>query len=143
MRARSRTPSRWGRTRPPMLFGELAPRAWSWLKKARKFFNDDAVAPELLRPLAELRDPIILVDPGAAVPGKRALARLLVFPRPPPERRVLGPKLTRKVDGPRLAAEGHPSRRYLDLLVVALPLLGHREHLSPLTWCPINLTLST
>ncbi|MEE0243910.1 MAG: hypothetical protein U0H36_00005, partial [Eggerthellaceae bacterium] len=30
----------------------------------------------------------------------------------------------------------------LELLVVTLPLLGHIEHLSPLTWCPRNLTLS-
>ena len=59
------------------------------------------------------------------------------------ERRVLDPELPRKVDGPRLAAEGHPRRRYLELLIVTLPLLGHIEHLSPLTWCPRNLTLST
>ena len=47
-----------------------------------------------------------------------------------------------KVDGPHLAAEDHPRRRYLELLIVTLPLLGHIEHLSPLTWCPGDLTLS-
>ena len=62
--------------------------------------------------------------------------------RPPPERRVLDSELPRKVDGPHLAAEDHPRRRYLELLIVTLPLLGHIEHLSPLTWCPGDLTLS-
>ena len=51
--------------------------------------------------------------------------------RPPPERRALDSELPRKVDGPHLAAEDHPRRRYLELLIVSLPLLGHIEHLSP------------
>lgn len=33
--------------------------------------------------------------------------------------------------------------RDLELLVVALPSLGHSEHLSPLTWCPENYVPSS
>lgn len=52
--------------------------------------------------------------------------------RPPPELRVLDPKLPRKVDGPRFAVEDHSRRRYLELLIEMLPFLGHKELLS---WC--------
>lgn len=100
------------------------------------------LALELLDLFAELRDLVILVDLRAAVSGEGVLARPPVLLRPPPERQVLDPELPRKVDGPHLAAEDHPRRRYLELLVATPPLLGHIEHLSPLIWCPRNLTLS-
>ena len=70
------------------------------------------------------------------------VAHLPVLPCPPPERRILDSELPRKVGGPHLAAKDHPCRRYLELLIVTLPFLGAIEHLSPLTWCPRNLTLS-
>ena len=54
--------------------------------------------------------------------------------------RELGDVLDQRVSSSRLF--DHPRRRYLELLIVTLPLLGHIEHLSPLTWCPRNLTLS-
>ena len=93
----------------------------------------DAVRPQLVagfdveRPVHEVR---------------ARVAHLPVLLRPPPERRVLDSELPRKVGGPHLAAEDHPRRRYLELLIVALLLLGAIERLSPLTWCPRNLTLS-
>ena len=55
----------------------------------------------------------------------------------------LGPELLCEVDGSHLSARHHPGGRDLEPLVVALPSLGRSEHLSPLTWCPENNTLST
>lgn len=95
-----------------------------------------------LDPFAELHDLVILVDLRAAVSGEGVLADLPVLLRPPPERRVLDPELPRKVDRPYLAAEDYLRRRYLELLIVTLPLLGAIECLSPLTRCPRNLTFS-
>ena len=86
---------------------------------------------EFLDPFAELHDLVILVDLRAAVSGEGVLAHLPVHLRPPPERRALDSEPPRKVDGPHLAAEDHPRRRYLELLIVTLPLLVQDFRRSP------------
>lgn len=53
----------------------------------------------------------------------------------------LTPNSLRKVGDPHLAGGDHPCCRYLELLIVAFPLLGHTERLLPLTWCLRNHTL--
>lgn len=52
-----------------------------------------------------------------------------------PERRVFDSEFPRKVDGLHLAAEDHSRRRYLELVIATLPLLGDIECLSFLGWC--------
>lgn len=52
-----------------------------------------------------------------------------------PERRVFDSEFPRKVDGLHLAAEDHSRRRYLELVIATLPLLGGIECLSFLSWC--------
>lgn len=93
-------------------------------RRPRNFFSSSFLALGLLDLFAELHDLVILVDLRAAVSGEGALAHLSVLLRPPPERRILDSKLTRKLDGLHLAAEDNPRRRYLELLIVTLSLLG-------------------
>ena len=52
-----------------------------------------------------------------------------------PERRVFDSEFPRKVDGLHLAVEDHSRRRYLELVIATLPLLGDIECLSFLSWC--------
>lgn len=101
------------------------------------------LALEFFDPFAELHDFVILVDLWVIAFGEGVLVYLLVLLRSPLERRVLAPELPRKADGTHLAVEDYPRCRYLELLIITLPLLGDIECLSPLTWCSRNLALST
>ena len=86
--------------------------------------------------LPELDDLVVLVDLRASVAGKRAVSHGLVLLCPAAQGGVLDLQLFGKPPHGHVAAEDDLGGGDLELPVVPLSLLGHHEHLSPLTWCP-------
>ena len=101
------------------------------------------LAPGLFRLLLEPDDPAVLVGLRRSVAGKGGFRHLVVFGGPSSQGRILDAELFGEALRRHLSREHDFGCRDLKLPVVAFPSSGHIEHLSPLTRCPIYLTLST
>lgn len=100
------------------------------------------LAPGLFHLLLEPDDPAVLAGLRRSVAGKGGFRRLVVFGGPSSQGRILDAEPFGEALRRHLSREHDLGCRDLELPVVAFPSSGHIEHLSPLTWCPIYLTLS-
>lgn len=131
-----------GPSPPHVLRGTEASRM-VLIREGPEIFQHLVLALELFHLLLEPDDPVVFAGLRRSVAGESGFRHLVVFGGPSSQGRILDAEPFGEALRRHLSREHDFGCRDLEPLVVAFPSSGHIEHLSPLTWCPIYLTLST